>query len=360
MSWRTGLLLREARLNLQTGAIRVAVAGSTVFAVLLSVALLELRDADDLLRFQQAYSQAGGYVAVVRDPSGGALDAARCEALGDLDAVVAAGSLGAPYLTTFTTAPGTIFRRADITRGALEVWAPGQPVPVTPAMGLIAGAGLGEELGLVAGSFVQPEGEAPLPIVAVLDTTDRNGQVARWAMSVKPPVGEASECWVEFRRRTYDGGIAMLPAWFSEGDEPAVANPYRRSDEFARDPEAEFAGRPQRSGWPIAAALIVAMNWLMTWFRRSELGLYLALGTPRIGTLFLLAAESWLLVVPTAVAALTYALALGHALGWEPGLDEAMLAVRTMGAVALFALFLMPLAPLILVRGTIAELLKDR
>ena len=360
MSWRTGPLLREAALNLQSGAIRLAVAGITVFAVLLSLALLELRDANDILGFEQDYADAGGYVAVVRDSQQLVLDSSRCEALSRLSSVVAAGSLGEPGLVTFATAPGVLFPRVSATRGAFDVWAPGQPIRVAPDGGLIAGAALAGELGIATGSFAQPSGEAPLPVLAVVDTASRNPQIARWAFSLQPPLGGAKECWVEFNREAYEAGLSMLPAWFASGDRSAVANPYHRTDEFARNPEAEFAVRPQRWGWLIASAVMVAMAWLMTWFRRAELGLYLALGTPRAGVVFLLAAESWLLVGPAAAAAFLYALALCSAFHWDAGVDATFLAVRTMGSAALLALFLMPLAPLVLVRGTIADLLKDR
>ncbi|MGK2965149.1 MAG: hypothetical protein ACSLFM_06040, partial [Tepidiformaceae bacterium] len=211
-----------------------------------------------------------------------------------------------------------------------------------------------------ARSHLQVVGEAPLAVAAVVDTADRNPQVARWALDVEPPSGIAAQCWVEMTRETYPSGLAALPAWFTSGDEPPNVIPYRRTDEFARDPAAEFAGRPQRLGWMVAGAMVVAMAWLMTWFRRSELGLYLALGTPRSAVVALLAAESWLLVMPAAVAAWVYAVALSYALGWDPGWGEAFLAARTMGSAALVALFVMPLAPLVLVRGSIAELLKDR
>jgi hypothetical protein len=40
--------------------------------------------------------------------------------------------------------------------------------------------------------------------------------------------------------------------------------------------------------------------------------------------------------------------------------DQAIIAARTSGSAALVALALLPLGPLILVRGSIVELLKDR
>ena len=361
MSWRTGALLREAALNLGSGYIRLAVAAGTVFAALLSLALLELRDAADLLDFQRDYAAAGGYVVVVAAAEGGQVDAARCEALNASTSVLAAGSVGEPELASFATAPGLLFQSAEATQGAFAVWDPRRRVPsAQDGSGAVAGSALASELGLRAGGYVQPEGREPLPVLAVLDTEERNPQVSRWLLSPVAPAGVASRCWVEFDRRSYGAGLGLLGAWFAEGDQPPVVTPYRRADEFARDPEAEFASRPQRLGWALASAVIVAMAWLMTWFRRSELGLYLALGTPRSGAVFLLAAEAWLLVLPAATAAYVYGLALGHALGWDPGMDEALLAARTLGSAALLALVVMPLAPLVLVRGTIADLLKDR
>ncbi|MCK9517878.1 MAG: hypothetical protein M0R74_02445 [Dehalococcoidia bacterium] len=126
------------------------------------------------------------------------------------------------------------------------------------------------------------------------------------------------------------------------------------------DPAAEFAARPQGRGWIGAGAALGAVGWLMTWFRRSELGLYLALGTSRGAVLFLLAAECWMLVGAASLIGFTYALAVDAALGHEPGLAAALLGARTSTLAALVTMVLFPLGSLLLVRGSIADLLKDR
>ena len=330
-------------------------------AVFGTVAFLELRTSRDLLGFVEGFERSGGYVAVVVPAEGSTVDASVCEGLNELDFVVSAGALMATELTSFTAAPGLLFQRAPISQGILEVWAPGRRIRAgdgRPA--LVAGAALADELGLRPGSFLQPVGGAPTEIVAVVDTQKRNPQASRWALEIVPPVGSVEACWVELSRDAYEAGIGTLPAFFAGGDEPPIVRRYRRRDEFTRDPLAEFRARPQRLGWVAAAGPVVGTFWLMTWFRRSELGLYLALGTGRATVATMLAVEAMVILTLAYVLGVAYGFALDAALHHEPGFATALLAVRTSISAALLAAALAPLGALLFVRGTIADLLKDR
>ncbi len=294
-------------------------------------------------------------------PATGAGDsAARCEALNGQPGVVAAGGVFSPELATFETAPGVLFQRAAITEGALQVWAPGLHQEGVAGRAMVVGLALAEEMGLRVGSFAIPEGEAPALVTAVADVERRNPQVARWALELSPPAGGIEQCWVEFEPGAYEGGLAALPATFTSGDETAAARPYIRSDEFTRDPAAEWAARPQRNGWPLAAALVAGLFALTAWFRRSELGLYLAVGTPRSSLMAMLAVEALLVVGLGLALAVAYALAIDEALRHSPGLEDVRIVLRTVGSAALLALAVAPVAAVLVVRGSIAELLKDR
>lgn len=361
MAWRWRPLLAEALANVASAGIRTASIIVITASVFGAVAFLELRTAADLLGFVKALERSGGYVAIVIPAEGSTVEAATCEALNQRSFVVSAGSLRSTELVSFTSAPGVLFQRARVSGGILGVWAPDTYVP--PGDGgpsLVVGAALAEELGLRAGSYLRPEGDAPARVLAVIDTEQRNPQSSRWAIDVAPPVGAVEACWVELDRDAYDAGIAALPAMFAGGEEPPIIRPYRRQDEFTRDPAAEFQARPQRLGWLAASGLVIATLWLTTWFRRSELGLYLALGTDRSTVAMMLAAEAAVVVAGAYLLGVSYAFAIDVALRHEPDYSTSLLAVRTSLSAALLALVLAPLGAFLFVRGTIADLLKDR
>ncbi len=50
-------------------------------------------------------------------------------------------------------------------------------------------------------------------------------------------------------------------------------------DSFARDPNQELATRPNARAWWIVAILLALTIWIVVWTRRSEVGLYRAIGT---------------------------------------------------------------------------------
>lgn len=241
------------------------------------------------------------------------------------------------------------------------MWAPGTRVPPEAlANGFAAGPSLAKELGLREGSYTAVAGGEPVRMAAVLPVEQRNPQAARWFLDVQAPSGDAQQCWVEFEPGSFAAGQGALAARFADDGVGPAVRPYLRADQFTRNPLAEFASRPQKTGWIAAGALLGALFWLMTWFRRGELGLYLALGTPRTMVAFMQAAEGWVLVAAAEVAAVVYALAVCVALDRPLTFDQALVAARTSGSAALVALALIPLGPLVIVRGNILELLKDR
>ena len=359
MSWRTGALVREAWLNVASSRWRTAGIVLGLAAMMGALAWLELRDADELRSFQADFARSGGYVALgipAADPG----SAARCEAVNGQAGVVAGGAVFPAQLATLETAPGVLFQRAPVTRGILRVWDPDRHVPVAGGRQMVVGLALAEEMGLRTGSYAVPEGEEPALVTAVVDVARRNPQVARWLLEPAPPAGAAEQCWVEFEPGAYEAGVASLAARFTTGDEEAVARPYIRRDDFTRAPAAEWAARPQRNGWPLAGGLMAGLFALTAWFRRSELGLYLAIGTPRVSLLFMLAAEVLLLVAVAFALSVAYAFAIDEALHHSAGRSEVWIVARTAGSAALLALVVAPVLGVLVVRGSIAELLKER
>ncbi|MBI5949279.1 MAG: hypothetical protein HY875_14170 [Chloroflexi bacterium] len=360
MRWRTAALLREAALNLWANGARSAVILLIAAAAVGGLGFLELQQADGLREFQDDYAAAGGYVAIVTRPNE-PLDTGRCEALQERDGVVAAGSIRGTGTVSFASAPGVLFQSAAVTAGALQVWQPGIHVPPAPEGGsIVAGGAMASELGLATGSYTARAGEEPVLVAAVLRAERRNPQVQRWALDVSPAAGEAAECWVEFDRDAYRAGVDTLAAWFATGTQEPVVRPYFRRDEFTRDPGREFAQRPERFGWLAAGGLIAAVSVLSAWFRRAELGLYLALGTARSQLIGLLAIESALVLGLAAAGGLLWAFALQAAMHHPLPADHAWLAFRSAISGTLLGLVLAPAASALVARGSVAALLKDR
>lgn len=359
MSWRLGTLVSEAWLNLRSSGIRSLLMLGMTAAALGALAFLELRDSGRAIDLSERYMAAGGYVAVV-DGTGGRIDAGTCEALNNEAHVVGAGAIGRTELVSFGQAPNTLFSRVSVTPGLLAVWAPRSTVAQAElAGGLVIGPALSSEMGLAPGDFTSVEGEA-LRVAGVADVTQRNPIAARWAMAIAPPTGPAEQCWVELRPESYSAALLALPAWFARGGEAPAARPYTRQDEFSRDPAEEFAGRAQRNGWLVGGALVGVLFWLMAWFRRSELGLYMALGTPRTAVAFAQAMEGLVLTACAWSIGVVYAIAAHAALDRGFSVEQLTIAIRTSLSAALVTLALLPLGPLVIVRGNILELLKDR
>ncbi len=360
MSWRPWELVHEAWLNVVTSPWRAGGLVLAMSAIFGGLAGLELHEASELTGFQDNFLRSGGYVALGIPADGEPLGAARCEALNGQPGVVAAGAVFAPEPDTLETAPSVRFQRAAVTRGVLRVWDPRLRMEPSGERELVLGVALARELALRVGSWAILEGQQPARVAGVAEVERRNPQVARWALEIVPPAGAIEECWVEFEPGAYEGGLAALPAIFTTGDKEAIARPYIRRDQFTRDPAAEWASRPQKDGWPLAAGVVAGLFALTAWFRRSELGLYLAVGTPRRSLMAMLAVEVLLVVVFAVALAIAYALAIAEVLRCSPGWDEVRVVSRTAGSAALLALALSPTLAVLVVRGSIAELLKDR
>ncbi|MBA4181742.1 MAG: hypothetical protein C0506_14225 [Anaerolinea sp.] len=204
------------------------------------------------------------------------------------------------------------------------------------------------------------EATGPTYFSAVYDFSRRNPQAARWALSPVSAAGGFDECWVEFSPGAYSGGREMLAARFAEGSADPVVRPYRRSDEFTRDPAAEWAGRPQRRGWLAVPAVLFGLGLISAWFRRSESALYLAVGTRRVQLALMATAEQWPLVGIGWAVGFAAAFASEASITGQPTSDAVLATLATSGSAALLALALLPWANALVARGSIASMLKDR
>lgn len=359
MGWSALALPREAILNVRTGGWRSLLLGVVVAGAVGLVVFLELRQAEDATAFQRHYTRAGGFVAVVTGANT-PLDAGRCAALHNRPDVLAAGGVRTLGTVSFTSAPGVLFQAAEVSGSGLAVWAPGSAaLPGQTGPLALIGTVLAAELGVSEGAFLHVEGGDVVWVRAVIDAERRNPRMQRWFLTEGSPFGPTDECWVEFDPHSYAAGLASLGAWFASADDDPVIRPYIQQDEFTRDVVAEFERRPQRFGWALIAALTGVVYLLVSWFRRAELGLYLAVGTSRLDLLVMLGIEALVVVTTATIVGGGFAVGL-HAYEHRVTSDHIRVAFTTAGAGALLALAVAPVASLVSARGNLASMLKER
>jgi hypothetical protein len=357
MTWRIGSLIKEGLANLRANAFRSILLVVLCAAGFGGLAYLELREGMELTDFARGYREGGAYVAIASVPGEG-VSGARCESLNGTAGVVAAGAWRGTGQDTFPMAPGVLFQAADVTGGILRVWDTKHRLGARE--GLVVGPAMAQELGLRAGLIADFAGGTPVRVSGVGDFGRRNPQAARWALSPVSPDGEFDECWVEFEPGAYEGGREALAARFAEGSADPAVRPYRRSDEFTRDPAAEWDSRPQKWGWMAVPGVLFGFGLVAAWFRRAESALYLAVGTRRGQLGLMAAAESWPLIGFGWLLGLAYAAAAQLWDGTDPTTDVLWHAAVTSGSAALVLLAAFPWASAIVARGSIAALLKDR
>ncbi|WKZ83103.1 MAG: hypothetical protein QY307_02295 [Acidimicrobiia bacterium] len=359
--WRTLEIGREAWRSTTVSMVRtvatVVLAGGLAFGL----TWMDLAATDDALAFQREFARLGGFVAVASD-SQDQVPVGRCVSLAQRVGVIAAGALSAGNTVQLHEAPGTMFQTGTATPGAILLWAADPPSHADLAVGTVLGRAAADELGLATGMLLGADGlDTAQTVGAVIDTEARNPFVSRWIIQVGPPAGTASQCWVEFAPGTLETGLQVLAATFAELQPDLEVRRWIRLDDFARDPVADLAGRPEKDAWIPIGVAIALLVWLTVWARTSEIGLYRAVGTSNPALWLLGQLEVAYVLVPAMVSGYLWA-AVAHAAVAEvqPGMDQLLVAARGAGSALLLALITAPLAWLWAGRGQIAAQLKDR
>ncbi len=366
MRWRVRTLAGETARNLLVTPLRSLLLIGLFASLIGALAIAELSFSDDLIAFTRDYERKGGYVAVVTT-QGAKPPAAPCERLNDHPSVVAAGGIVASGRTALTTAPGTSISTYEITAGLIGVWDPALRGSNVEASGSAVGSDLAEELGLAAGTLIHPTDLAvdePFAVGAVADTEARNSTVTRSLFTVSAPTGTVDQCWAEYTPGAFEAALDHLETVFDDGsvalERPITVSPWIKLDEFARNPVAELQQRPQRYGWLLVAGFAALIAWLTIWFRRSELGLYRALGTSRLALLLLVQIEVLAVVLLALPIGMAWAVLVYMAGDASPTLGQLGLAARSAAIAAAAAAALAPLAALLVGRKALLSLLKDR
>ena len=358
-TWSVRGLLVDAIRNVTGGRVRSVLLAVFTAGAIGALVFIELSTTDELLTFQEGLTDSGGNVFIATSEQG--LASEQCGALTSMEGVIGtAGIQAGPALET-TIAPGTLFGTAEVTIGALGLFSSGPSVPAADVTdGWVIGQAAASELGISQGMWLGIDGSTPRRVGAVIDTGARNPRIGRWLMAVRPPVGSITECWVEFAAGVTTGRQETVSAVFS-GTTDVVVVPWIRLDEFSRDPIAEFAGRPQSSAWIVAGLLIGMMAWLVTWFRRSQIGLYRAVGTGPSALMILGAVELGIPIVSGALIGSLWATAIWTAAtAGHPSADQIAVATRTAVSTVLIAIAIGPMLWPLTARGSIAEQLKDQ
>ncbi len=357
--WRLHTLTGEVVRNLTASWSRLIAIVALVAGLVGALTWSELTATDDILTYHRDVTTAGGNVIVASHPQ--RLPAERCEPIAQHPAIIAAGSAETAPVSDTNISPGTFFQIQQASPGALQVWGAGPGVETALAHGLVIGSATADELGLADGNYLGIEGQSPLPVY-VVDVERRSPQTQRSIIKTTVPAGRLAACWVETRPGSIIGGEILLADIYADtGDELSI-NRWMRLGEFARDPVAELANRPQTQAWLVAGAIITLLFWLDLWFRRSSLSLYRILGTTRTSLLYQAQLETILVVTVAALLGYLWATTAHHATTLtNASTDQLLIAARTTLSTILIPITLAPLPALLTGgRNGLLNQLKDR
>jgi len=358
VNWRVTDLIAEAWSNLRAAPGRSFLLIGLTAALMGGLSFVEANTTSELIDFNRLYVASGGNAVVVYSDSG--LSASTCSTAGSLPGVLGAGAISQLAPVETDMAPGTLFNTAAGTVGLWDVIATDQTTRTgSDGSGWVIGDAAATELGLTPGMMLGIAGD-PKTVDNVMDTELRDPQASRWIMAPMAPTGAAVQCWIEFDAGISTGRTETATAIFA-GVDDAVATPLVRLDEFSRDPLAELASRPTRFGWVLAGMVIALTVWVMAWFRRSDIGLYRALGTRTSGLTIIGSIEALIPLIVGATLGTLWGVAAASAVtGSATGADQWSIVARSVGSGVLLALIAAPLPWALGARQPIADQLKDR
>jgi hypothetical protein len=229
---------------------------------------------------QQAELVAKGVnVFAVTGQNNDFLSSARCEELNAVPGVLSAGGVGTVQSFQTPTLGETQNDLRTLTRGAVAIIWPTHQSP-SPSPSIIAGASLGTQLGLTAGSRVTlaTNGASRLSkIDAVEPPSPRDEQYDHAAVEVVVPPYPIVTCLVEARPGSREAVESLLLGWFASSPKTNVS-PYFLSTFVGPTPAEQLNTR--YSQWvPLEAGGVLLIVLIATWWgRRSDFALYLLLG----------------------------------------------------------------------------------
>jgi hypothetical protein len=288
--WRTAASVGEGLANLRDGALLGAVLVAITTLVVAAALLVDVLTAARVLTAERDYLAAGGDLLVAQSAGPQGLDAGRCAALADVQGGRAAAALtvvpGAAHLVGRPESQQTL---VTATAGILDLL----DVPVLPDDGVVVSRVIADRWQWAPGSHLQLDAvdaraaRAPsdvLTVAAVRDLALLSEGASTGVLMIRPPVGDADQCFVRIDPQYRDDLRDTIPAVLGE----TAANAVNVSDRLppgalAQDPVAAYEGRTTR--WAAGAAgLVVGLLWgVVAWTRRGRAALYASVGVPYSG-----------------------------------------------------------------------------
>ncbi len=321
MSWRISTLANEGIRNMVANPSRFVALFLVLSGTCAALTYVELTSISKVIDLHEAYLERGSDVVVATAP--GAIPRRACERLGALTGVEQAGSIAEGPLASLSSSPRTLFRLGLFSQGALGIHGVSRTVPAqsSAGRGFTAGRELADELGLWLGAFVSlADSGATGQVIEVVDSPVLNQTVQRWLVASVVPTGLADECWVRVSPGVeMEYSEQMLDATFIGLRSDLSTRPLVIVDDLARLPSVEFEGRASERFAAMAGVLVGALLVIGVALRRSELGLYRAVGTGRSGLVVLVACEVGAVLIFALFLGLGVGLASGYLVG---GLEE--------------------------------------
>jgi len=363
--WRARASVSEGLANLRDGALLASVLVAITTAVVAAALLVDVLTAARVLAVERDYLAAGGDLLVAQSAGQQTLDAARCAALADVRGVRSAVAVTViPGAARLVGRPQSQQTLVTATAGIVDLL----DLPTLPVDGVVASTVIADRWQWAPGTRLQLDPtdagvvRAPrdvLTVTAVRDLALVSDGASTGILMIRPPVGDADQCFVRIDPQYRDDLRATIPAVLGETTTSAVNVSDRLPPgALSQDPAAAYDGRTTR--WAGGAAgIVVGLLWaVVAWTRRGRAALYASVGVPYSGGVLIRWTEGSGVVVLGALwggaLAVTAAVAAVHA----PVGVALDLVVRGAGLALVVALGLVVLVGLW--RPPTLEALKDR
>lgn len=216
----------------------------------------------------------GENIFVIAVPDEESLDSTTCESLSRQDWVETSGSVfGENVAADATWEPaGVRLSVIELSQGALGSWWPDAP----NSGGVFVGNDLSGTLGISPKAKIASSGElTTINDSLPLSVTPKNLQAS--IVRVVPAVGAAQECW--FRVTPLGQGSAGSLAQVRFPNNTMLTAAYARGNDLAGDPEDQLFTSQGLTLWVGAVGVALIFIAFVGLSRRSEVGIYRALGT---------------------------------------------------------------------------------
>ena len=355
MGISSDVIVREAYANVLAHRVLSGILVLLAAVAPLVAVTLDLVDLHGSVEREHELTARGSTVFSVTAVDRTPLPAARCDALGTVTGVASAGGITTVELVHSALADRRFLSLVSATPGLAPVLWPG-----TPAVdGVVVGAAIGSELGLVAGAalaIVRADAVHTLPVGAVAPASTRGSDHDLLVLQSVPPRGGTYECLVESEPGARESVEAVLLGWFP--GTPTAVTPYFLPPDTGRTPQQEANERT--TVWlPLAAAALIALAMLAWWLiRRSEFALYTIMGLASDGLVLMLFTEwAMLCLVPGSIGLANALGASASLLGDAPVAQAAALDVlRYLACIAIIPL----LGVAVMSRAAAFEVLKGK